>query len=752
MYRPQGVLNVVLLLFVSSVAFSQLSKADTKRTIRLDELFEEYHLTSIEDLNKKATNSFTEFTIRNNDRELISLVLSPSNLLSSEHIVSGTSQLIGPSTLAIPYMGYIKGDPSSAVRVTLLDQGLYGTFSHKNIHYYVEPASNFDKSIRPGTMIIYTGENVKSPDKVTCASQEFHKRTNTTKAQTKSAGSCRVYELAIALDYSYVQKHGGVTGAINQSIAVMNMVAADYENAFSDDVRFEVVEHFVSDCSTCDPWTNTTDASDLLNEFTAWGHSGFFANHDIGQFWTDRNICGTDCSVAGLAWIDVVCGSWKYHILEDFTSTSWQLRILVSHEMGHNFGSFHDSGSGHIMGPSIVVNTSTWSSQSTNAINTAMQSFTCYHDCVIGSCTEILDLWTSNCIPSNPSTYDLTLEIRHGGGGTSNSFDVNVNGQSFNFAWGTSPQTVVISGLVADGTLSNSVTISADDGSDVGCNGSASYDEPTDGCSITVTEDFNSCQLPAGWSESSTNIYTWNGGDPLVQYEWKFDDATRYFLNYDNDDNATSLKTIDGTCMALMDDDIFNHSLYTGEIVLTTEIYDVSEMDTVKVSFDYNFHPFEDGGKGSNSSYFEVEAYDGNLWKSVLFDNDSSCPWSNVWPNTCTTNVELDLSTYKNEAFRMRFIYNDGEDGKWTGMIALDNFEINGTVTQSSSLIGCEDIVQISDLRTSGDFSARDMIMTTDSIIIDGQTTFSAAEVVIDGALEVPTGVEFTVSNESCDQ
>ena len=200
--------------------------------------------------------------------------------------------------------------------------------------------------------------------------------------------------------------------------------------------------------------------------------------------------------------------------------------------------------------------------------------------------------------------------------------------------------------------------------------------------------------------------------------------------------------------MALMDDDIISSSLYTGEVILTSPLYDMTLYDTVKLAFDYNFHPFEDGGKGNNNSFFEVEVYDGAIWQSVVFDNDSSCPWHNVWQTNCTTSLSIDITAFANENLRVRFVYNDGSDGKWTGMIALDNFQVSGVIAPPSN--PCEETVHVGSGMISGLMEASQIILIANPVEASGSTTLSSPATEIHSEFEIPMGIDLTVDNEGC--
>ncbi|MEO1628387.1 MAG: PKD domain-containing protein, partial [Bacteroidota bacterium] len=201
------------------------------------------------------------------------------------------------------------------------------------------------------------------------------------------------------------------------------------------------------------PWTTSTNASTLLNSFRSWGNGGFptvGGNFDLAQLWTDRNLAG---STIGIAWLNAVCTSRRYHVCEDFSSNANLLRVLTAHEIGHNFSASHDAGgSGFIMAPS-VNNTSTWSNASKNSINNAIPRYACLSDCVsapeanfaadqLVGCApltvQFTDLSTNNPTvwawsfpggnPSfsteanpivfydNPGLYTVTLEVSNGAG------------------------------------------------------------------------------------------------------------------------------------------------------------------------------------------------------------------------------------------------------------------------------------------------------------------------------------------------
>lgn len=113
--------------------------------------------------------------------------------------------------------------------------------------------------------------------------------------------------------------------------------------------------------------TNSTDSQVLLNSFRNWGNAGGFSTEfDVASLWSNRDFNG---STIGLAWVGGTCSSFRYNILQDFSTNAALLRVLQAHELGHNFNSGHDaSGSPNIMAPA-VNSTDTWSGTSVSVIN-----------------------------------------------------------------------------------------------------------------------------------------------------------------------------------------------------------------------------------------------------------------------------------------------------------------------------------------------------------------------------------------------
>lgn len=259
------------------------------------------------------------------------------------------------------------------VRLTLAEKFVYGYVEYQDETYWLEPLSYLseEKSGEDG-VVVYRTTDVDTMSGISCGVTEAMEKGHDLEERVRGHGmrssTCYAVELAIASDFSMYEKYNSnITDVELHNVAVINNVNGDYSGSFNDNIQFVIVEQFVSDCSNCDPWTASTDAQDLLLDFTGWGQNGGFnTTFDLGELWTNRNFDG---ATVGLAWVNQVCAGYKYHVLQDFTSLATFLRVLVSHEIGHNFNALHDpSGSPHIMAPA-VQSTNTWSATSINVIS-----------------------------------------------------------------------------------------------------------------------------------------------------------------------------------------------------------------------------------------------------------------------------------------------------------------------------------------------------------------------------------------------
>lgn len=310
------------------------------------------------------------------------LILFKSNIFSPAYICvneKGTHFNDVNNGFIVPMNGYTSN--GGRVSMTIAKNFIQGFIKDGSNTFYIEPVRHFIKDIQENHFVIYNVLDIVSGKEHACGVDESKHRVNKDQIienRSVQSGNCLEIEYAIAADWLMYDYYGSVTAVEAQNIAVVNDMQTNYDDEFNDEIRFHIVQQYIVTSSGGDPWTSTTDAGLLLNDFTTWGPLGFSTTHDLGTLWTKRNLDG---NTVGLAWVGSVCTQFRYNLLEDYTTNAAHKRVLSSHEIGHNFNAGHDSGTGYIMSPS-VNNTNLWSQTSLDVINAYYPSRTCMGSCI----------------------------------------------------------------------------------------------------------------------------------------------------------------------------------------------------------------------------------------------------------------------------------------------------------------------------------------------------------------------------------
>ena len=309
-----------------------------------------------------------------------------------------------PPVANTTYKGYNNNDPSLSVRLTIDQDFFYGLIENEQQTFYIEPAWTFDTSLGHEMYVIYAEEDVLDLGH-TCGNDHDHhnhdhrEHNPTAPEAARMMMACYQLPVALAADFSIFSIYGSIANTQNFMVGVLNNVQTNYDDEFNDEIDFEVAGFFISDCSSCDPWTSSTNAGTLLDDFTNWGNSGGFGfSYGLASLWTNRDFSGT---TVGVAWVGGVCSSVEYNVLQRFTTNANTLRQLQAHEFGHNFNAFHDAGgSPFIMAPA-VNGSSTWSTASINTINNFIAQKANQPGCFFP------------CAPSQPPVANIIAPVTH---------------------------------------------------------------------------------------------------------------------------------------------------------------------------------------------------------------------------------------------------------------------------------------------------------------------------------------------------
>ncbi|MGF2413076.1 MAG: PKD domain-containing protein, partial [Ferruginibacter sp.] len=280
-------------------------------------------------------------------------------------------------------------------------------------------------------VIIYnTKDEIKT--EVTCGTETVNEYKNNIELPERGVnqitnGICRVIDYAIAVDYSTFLNHGSsIDQTSNYILSIMNLVEGNYVGVFTDDLYYKISEILIFTSPQVNPWVFNPDIAANLNLFTAWAPTGFTKPFDDASYWYTQ---GGVFQPVGFAWVNTTCATngFNTNVIREYGGTIDNMRCLIAHEIGHNFGCGHTSG--FIMNPS-VNNATTWAPESISTVNNriAGSGGACIMPCNYNICetlvtpavavtdngSQLIVNWTANTNPTrieyrNTTTGPFTL-------------------------------------------------------------------------------------------------------------------------------------------------------------------------------------------------------------------------------------------------------------------------------------------------------------------------------------------------------
>ena len=228
------------------------------------------------------------------------------------------------------FRGILSGDNNSIASFSIFNNEIIGIVSIPNVGNIV--VARLDDAEKE--YVIYNDKDLKVKMPMDCHTPETgYLPVGLNLRQSPEALIAKCTRIYLEADYATFVNKGSVANATNYLTAIFNNVATLYAN-----------EQISVTLSTIYVWTtqdsySTTSASTAMSEFQTVRPT---FNGDLAQL-----VSLGGANRGGIAWVDALCNAkygYSYSNISasynNFPTYSWSVEV-VTHELGHNFGSPH---------------------------------------------------------------------------------------------------------------------------------------------------------------------------------------------------------------------------------------------------------------------------------------------------------------------------------------------------------------------------------------------------------------------------
>jgi hypothetical protein len=409
---PKIIIFTIIFIAILDTCYSQnvitFSENKTKG-IDLSQKFKNYKIVQ---LNDKINNLSTEQELLIKTDKNYSFILKENKLTNNNHIVSvkNNIEITNYTLKQLNFDGKYfinKNINKNKQLIMSVFENKYTIFiKTKNAEFYIEPLQNYKKNSDSKLYVIYNTSDVIIPTNGLCYTKPNISPQNINNKINNNNDLCKIVEVVFSMDYSFYNVYNSINSSMNRTLELLNLSEANFSinNGLSKDVHFQVNQHYIVTCDTCNYWPTTLEIYDNYYSFDSHDVSIFTEHYDLKIHFQNQGGSG---SVIGLGNFNM-CYSATGNgngicVVKNYASNTNYTRCILSHEIGHNFGCEHNS---EIMNASIS-GSNNWTNESITTINNTLNSSPCLNDCEDFECDNKI---VSN-VNINHNETDQTINV-----------------------------------------------------------------------------------------------------------------------------------------------------------------------------------------------------------------------------------------------------------------------------------------------------------------------------------------------------
>jgi PKD repeat protein len=279
------------------------------------------------------------------------------------------------------YRGRLLNGDGAQVRFSIRHDAILGYVMSDPEELYIEPLAHITRGTLDDRYVVYRLADLIVGADVSCGVTHMEEIMDQGDPDARGGNPCRLANIGLAADGSMVNFLGSVGAVEDRMLDLLNWVDGKYQEP-AVNIAYQLVSLFISSSTANDPWSATQDAPSLLQSFRNWGNSGGFGagvQFAVATLWTRRDIQSNGNSgTIGLAYVGVVCTQNRYNLCEHYTTATAGPRVVMTHELGHNWNAPHTTTAGQwIMAPTANVNNTNWNPGTIDIIVAHKNSRTC---------------------------------------------------------------------------------------------------------------------------------------------------------------------------------------------------------------------------------------------------------------------------------------------------------------------------------------------------------------------------------------